>query len=574
MESTVRVFFNRIYLVPLAALILLVLLALPTMFAIASPPGNQEKVDPSGVWEITLHDPGGWLASGLSNGKYWQTAEVWETANNQPIMKPQDYVYRLDLTVEGTKISGKYQCKTYGGADCTLFTPSGDLSEIFTKTMASGEITGTLSGNSITLKLGQYAELSGTVSATAMEGSGTLLHYRIEVDSNNYTDIPDRPVTFTTSSHESLIDCQVKISTPDNLTPGDDLWVSATFFDPDGKEIVPRSHAYYINGKEITSVEWDGQPARIEVQYTCPNGKTKTEKLTIPAYAPPKLEQESKEKEKADAGKPPAEQGKPKGEEKSEPVQEKSKTENAEKNPGGIDLEQAANIAVVAGGMLTAVSGAVGAGLVIKTLAEAVKGANLAKDAAAVAQAPAEAAPVEVQSEPQPTEASRPPRSKPGDERITSAEKAKLQQRLNDLEARQVELAQRQDILRQTQQQVYRSRERMRDFYQRNALRVILRLGYETHQYLEILYNPGRGAIQLISQLTQEAVDRALQAPPQGATDAQILETQRQNIRRLGDEIQNVKRLRHEANVEHEKNLREMEKIRNRLKNAVELPFE
>jgi|GEM_PF-2846027 len=572
MESTVRAFFNRICLLSLAALALLVLLALPTMFAIASPPGSQEKVDPSGVWEINIHDPGGWLASGLSNGKYWQTAEIWETANNQPIMKPQDFIYKLDLTVEGTRISGKYQCKTFGGVDCTMFTPTGDPSELITKAMVSGDVTGSLSGSSITLKLGKFAELSGTVSATAMDGSGTLLHYRVEVDSNNYTDFPDRPVTFTTAIHEVLVDCQIKISTPDNLTPGDDLWVSATFFDPDGKEIVPRSHAYYINGKEITSVEWNGEAAQIEVQYTCPNNKLKTEKLTIPAYVPPKLDEEPKTNEKADAGKPPADQKKPKGEEKSEPVQEKSEAENAEKNPGGIDLEQAANVAVVAGGMLTTVSGAVGAGMVIKALSEAAKAANQAQDAAAVAQAPPDAAPVKVQPEPQPTEAS-PPRSKPGDERITSAEKAKLQQRLNNLEARQAELTRQQHTLQQVQQQVYRSRERMERFYKRNALRVILRLGYETHQYLEILYNPGRGAVQLISQLTQEAVDRALQAPPQGATDAEILETQRQNIRRLGEEIQNAKRQRFETHVEQEKNLREMEKIRNRLKNAVELLF-
>lgn len=574
MESTVRAFFNRICLVSLAALTLLVLLALPTLLASASPPAMQTN-DASGVWDITVIDPGGWEMKGEMRQKH--ADGTWSDPTPVTVNGPgrSEIHIVMTLTMNAEQVTGTYKLEPQ--IDCSgISLDTGITSDSTTykemcRQMNSGNVQGSVKGDQIVLKIGYLFSVQGTISGETMQGTGQYDWWK----TGRYMKDADIPVTFSAARREgtALVDCQVKISTPDNLTPGDDLWVSATFTDPDGKEIIPHSHAYYINGKEITSLEWDGKPARIEVQYTCPNGKMKTEKLTIPAYMPPKLEQEPKEKEKADAGKPPADQKKPKGEEKSEPVQEKSEAENAEKNPGGIDLEQAANIAVVTGGMLTAVSGAVGAGLVIKTLAEAAKAANLAKDAAAVVQAPVDAAPVEVQPEPQRTESSSPPRSKPGDERITSAEKAKLQQRLNNLEARQTELTRQQHTLQQVQQQVYRSRERMDRFYTRNALRVILRLGYETHQYLEILYNPGRGAVQLINQLTQEAVDRALQAPRQGASDAEILETQRQNIRRLGDELQNVKRQRHEANVEHEKNLREMEKIRNRLKNAIELPF-
>jgi hypothetical protein len=565
-KSTERAFFKKICLEFLMAFTLTVLLAMPSMFASASSP-VQQSTDASGVWDITVVDPGGWEITGEMRQKdaegNW--SDPTPVAVNGP--GPSETHIIMTLSMNGDQITGTYKLEPQ--IDCsginidTGITSDSTAYKEMCRQMNSGDVGGSVKGDQLELKIGFVFSLQGTISGETMQGTGQYDMWK----TGKYMKDADIPVTFSAARREgtSLVDCQVKISTPENLTPGDDLWVSATFTDPDGKEIVPKSHAYYINGKEITSVEWNGEAAQIEVQYTCPNNKTKTEKLTIPAYVAPKLDEEPEEKEKADTGKPPTDQEK-------QPADEKSEGQNAEENPGGVDLEKAATIAVVAGGMLTAVSGAVGAGLVIKALAEAAKGANLAKDAVAVVQAPSNTPPVEVQPEPQPTESS-PPRSKAGDERITSAEKARLQQHLNNLEARQVELTHRQDMLRQVQQQVYRSRDRMQDFYKRNALRVILRLGFETHQYLEILYNPGKGAVELISQLTQEAVDHAIQAPPQGASDAEILENQRQNIRRLGDEIQNVKRQRYEAHVEQEKNLREMERIRNRLKNAVELPF-
>lgn len=574
MKSTLPVFSKQFSLVFLALISLTALFAMPPILAVASPP-NQQSNDASGVWDITVIDPGGWEMKGEMRQKHadgtW--SDPTPVSVNGP--DPSETHMVMTLAMNGDQVTGTYKLEPQ--IDCSGITVDSEINfdsatwNEMCRQMNSGNVQGSVKGDQIDMKIGSIFSLQGAISGETMQGSGQFDFWK----TGKYMKDADIPVTFSAARREgtALVDCQAKLSTPENLTPGDDLWVSATFTGPDGKEIVPKSHAYYINGKEITSVEWDGQPAQIEVQYTCPNGKLKTAKLTIPAYVPPKLDEEPKEKEKADAGKSPADQEKPKGDEKPEPVQEKSEADNADKNPGGIDLEQAGNIAVIAGGMLTTVSGAVGAGLVIKTLAESAKAASLVKDAVEVAQAPVDAPSVEVQPEPQPTKSS-PPRSQPGDERITSAEKAKLQQHLNNLEARQVELARHQDVLRQVQQQVYRSRDRMQDFYKRNACRVILRLGFETHQYLEILYNPGRGAIQLVSQLTQEAVDNAMQAPPQGASDAEILETQRQNIRRLGDEIQNVKRQRYEAHVEQEKNLREMEKIRNRLKNAVELPFD
>jgi hypothetical protein len=52
---------------------------------------------------------------------------------------------------------------------------------------------------------------------------------------------------------------------------------------PDGKPIDPLGQALYINGKETWSVVWDGKPAELELQYTCPDHIGHTLKLTVPA---------------------------------------------------------------------------------------------------------------------------------------------------------------------------------------------------------------------------------------------------------------------------------------------------
>jgi hypothetical protein len=261
----------------------LILLLAPAASAFASP-APEEATDPSGVWEITIHDPGGWLAEGMSNGKYWQTAETWETKNGKPIMGPEDYEYSLDLIVTENAISGTYQWKL---AEESGFTVSeNDAGSLIKNDMISGELSGNLQGNQITLKMKSFAELSGTFDGTSLQGSGTLLHYRIGINETDYTDIPDRPVTFSGTLAEAAgSDCQAIISLPKDLKPGDDLSPAVVFKPLKGNEkIIPLSQQWFFNGKEANSIVWDGKYVEIELQYTCPNHMPHSEILDFLAY--------------------------------------------------------------------------------------------------------------------------------------------------------------------------------------------------------------------------------------------------------------------------------------------------
>jgi hypothetical protein len=77
--------------------------------------------------------------------------------------------------------------------------------------------------------------------------------------------------------------CTAAMTWDANLQAGDVLSPKISYSGPDGQPIDPLGQALYINGKETWSVVWDGQPAALELQYTCPDHIGHTLNLTVPA---------------------------------------------------------------------------------------------------------------------------------------------------------------------------------------------------------------------------------------------------------------------------------------------------
>jgi uncharacterized protein YdcH (DUF465 family) len=80
--------------------------------------------------------------------------------------------------------------------------------------------------------------------------------------------------------------CKPVISNISGLKPGDTLSPSVKYVDMYGDHVDPLSSVMYLNGKQTTSIEWDGKPVKITVQYTCPDHSAAERNLTLPAFKP------------------------------------------------------------------------------------------------------------------------------------------------------------------------------------------------------------------------------------------------------------------------------------------------
>jgi uncharacterized membrane protein len=535
-----------------------ILLLAPAAGVFASSPSNEE-IDISGNWEITIHDPGGWLAEGMANGKYWQTAETWETKNGEPIMKPQDYEYSLDLIAAENAISGTYQWKLAGESGFTK--SSDDIGNLFKNDSLSGELSGTIQGNQITLKMKTFAELSGTVTGTSMQGSGTLLHHRIVLNETDYTDIPDRPVTFSGTLAEAAgSDCQAIVTLPKDLKPGDDLSPTVVFKPLKGNEkITPLSQQWFFNGKEANSIVWDGQYVEIELQYTCPNHMPHSEILDFLAYKDPTATQLSPTETPETAA-----MIKPDDEQKNDSqVEGKNKPEEqTEGESSTTDLEAVGTVAVVAGGALTVISGAVGGGLVINNIVKS------AKDAETVAKK-VTAKPASKQTSPT---AQR--------ERLTPQEKSALREKIRQLEQENVKIMREQENLRVAQKTIFQCKEKLARTYKKNLLKKSIIVMVKTADTVSILINPAKTAVQTTKATLETAItyiegawDAAVKAPPKGASDGEILQNQRENLDRLNNEVEKLRQKRNLNKDERYRNEHEIEEIKRRIADAIEVPF-
>lgn len=77
--------------------------------------------------------------------------------------------------------------------------------------------------------------------------------------------------------------CSAAMTWDANLQAGDVLSPEISYSGPDGQPIEPLGQALFINGMETWSVVWDGQPASLELQYTCPDHAAYVLNLTVPA---------------------------------------------------------------------------------------------------------------------------------------------------------------------------------------------------------------------------------------------------------------------------------------------------
>jgi uncharacterized membrane protein len=530
---------------------------IPAAGVFASSPANQE-VDLSGKWEITIHDPGGWLAEGMANGKYWQTAETWETANGEPIMDPLDYEYSLDLIAAGNEVSGTYK---WTQAEKTgIGLSENDSSAIFKNDMISGELSGTIQGNQITLKMKTFAELSGTFDGTTLQGSGTLLHYRIVINETDYTDIPDRPVTFSGTLTEAAgSDCQAIVSLPKDLKPGDDLSPAVVFKPLKGNErITPLSVNWFFNGKEANSIVWDGQYVEIELQYTCPNHMPHSEILDFLAYKEPTATPLAPTETPETAAK------KPDAEQKNEiqKDEEKSTKSKEEDSSSTNSLETVGTVAVVTGGVLTVISGAVGGGLVINGLAGSAKGAETVAKKVTAKPASRQTSPT----------AQR--------ERLTPQEKSALREKIRQLEQENVKIMCEQENLRVAQKTIFQHKEKMARTYKKNLIKKSIKVMVKTADTVSIVINPAKTAVQTTKATLETAItyiegawDAAVKAPPKGASDGEILQNQRENLGRLNNEVEKLRQKRNLNKDERYRNEHEIEEIKRRIDDAIEVPY-
>jgi len=78
--------------------------------------------------------------------------------------------------------------------------------------------------------------------------------------------------------------CAPTVGNISGLKPGDILSPSVEFSNPDGKPVAPLSMVWYINGQQTSSINWDGNEANIELQYTCPDNSAHTQNYTVAAY--------------------------------------------------------------------------------------------------------------------------------------------------------------------------------------------------------------------------------------------------------------------------------------------------
>jgi hypothetical protein len=81
--------------------------------------------------------------------------------------------------------------------------------------------------------------------------------------------------------------CTPNVRGLDPSKPGDVISPGASYLDAAGKETGVIQDRWFFNGKESTSIVWDGKPVTVELQWTCLDHSGFSTTFTIPAYQEP-----------------------------------------------------------------------------------------------------------------------------------------------------------------------------------------------------------------------------------------------------------------------------------------------
>jgi len=102
----------------------------------------------------------------------------------------------------------------------------------------------------------------------------------------------------------------------------------------------------------------------------------------------------------------------------------------------------------------------------------------------------------------------------------------------------------------------------------------------KTADTVSILINPAKTAVQTTKATLETAItyiegawDAAVKAPPKGASDGEILQNQRENLDRLNNEVEKLRQKRNLNKDERYRNEHEIEEIKRRIADAIEVPF-
>jgi len=77
------------------------------------------------------------------------------------------------------------------------------------------------------------------------------------------------PQSVSGNSGESVLGCTPKVYGLTPQKPGNTISPGSTYTDTNGREVSIIQDRWFFNGKEGTSIVWDGKPLTVELQWTC-----------------------------------------------------------------------------------------------------------------------------------------------------------------------------------------------------------------------------------------------------------------------------------------------------------------
>jgi hypothetical protein len=159
--------------------------------------------------------------------------------------------------------------------------------------------------------------------------------------------------------------------------------------------------------------------------------------------------------------------------------------------------------------------------------------------------------------------------------KMTQAEFRKLVNQRNALALRAEQLNRDEQAWRHEWRRIYDLAELARDRYQSHSSKVLFSFGKDVLEWTPISpVGPSQVVGTVVEKITGKVAEIITTPPSKGATDAQILEHDREIIRRLKEKMEEAKKNREDLYQEKQHVLQEINEIDNSIKdNPVILPF-
>lgn len=200
--------------------------------------------------------------------------------------------YQLEFYNVGSAGGNTYSQAKFIFPDTTFVNkPDGSIA---CEVTGYSELLGTFSGGPNGLLEFPAKNDEGITTCQVVDGKNVVCNFELNlydlgISTFTWDFVIENPQAFQSTNVSTPTDagpaCSPTVRGLDPKKPGDIISPGASYSDPTGKEVGIIQERWFFNGKEGSSITWDGNPVSVELQWTCLDHSAFTQTFQIAAYS-------------------------------------------------------------------------------------------------------------------------------------------------------------------------------------------------------------------------------------------------------------------------------------------------